>query len=232
MTAFPSSWARASSLAAQSSPFSRAQERKVALKPCRVVSSPAVRKASAIVLWWMIPASARREYEIIGCGQRSRFFEYHKGCLSRVGRGAGDASSFARLAPSTVRCRRSISVHRAPRVSLERVAVRMANRMATAAGVSSASRAARVAGCFVGRCGGEVPDRWFPPGQNAVEDFACGIGLEISLGDDPGADQAETLPEASGEFGVRVPARLKHAQDVSAAEPVDLDVHNGTAVIS
>ena len=40
----------------------------------------------------------------------------------------------------------SISVHRAPRVSLERVAVRMTNRMARAAGVPSASRAARAAG--------------------------------------------------------------------------------------
>ena len=30
------------------------QERKVALNPCRVVSSPAVRNASAMVLWWMI----------------------------------------------------------------------------------------------------------------------------------------------------------------------------------
>ena len=68
---------------------------------------------------------------------------------------------------------------------------------------------------FVGRCGGEVPGWWFPLGQDAIKDFARRIGLEISLGDDPGADQAEALPEASGEFGVRVPARLKHAQDVS-----------------
>ncbi len=84
----------------------------------------------------------------------------------------------------------------------------------------------------MGRCGGEVPGWWFPLGQDAVEDFARGIGLQISLGDDPRADQAESLPEASGELGVRVPARLKHAQDVSAAEPVDLDIHDATAVMS
>ena len=77
-----------------------------------------------------------------------------------------------------------------------------------------------------------MPDRWFSLGQDAVKDFPCGIGLEIPLGDDPCADQAEALPEASGELGVRVPAWLKHAQDVSAAEPVDLDIHNAGAVIS
>ena len=77
-----------------------------------------------------------------------------------------------------------------------------------------------------------MPGWWFPPGQDAVKDFPCGISLEISLGDDPGADQAEALPQASGELGVRVPARLKDAQDVSAAEPVDLNTHNATAVIS
>ena len=67
--------------------------------------------------------------------------------------------------------------------------------------------------------------------QDAVEDFARRIGLEMSLGDDPGADHAEALPEASGEFGVRVPARLKHPQDMSAGELVDLDVHDVGAVI-
>ena len=149
VTAFPSSWARASSLAAQSSPLSSAHERKVALKPCRVVSSPAVRSASAIVLWWMtwpwrdgntrssdtgsVRASSSTARAAVESGTR---------CGRRIFvRSVGTVHSAAS---------RSISPHRAPRVSFERVAVRMANRMARAAGVSSDSRAARAPGASWG----------------------------------------------------------------------------------
>ena len=77
-----------------------------------------------------------------------------------------------------------------------------------------------------------MPDRRFPLRQHAVEDFARGVGLQISLGHDPGADQAETLPEASSAFGVRVPARVEYTQDMSAGQPVYLDAHDSGIVVS
>ena len=157
----PSLWPRASSLAAQSAPFSSAQERKVALKPCRVVFSPAVRNASAIVLWWIIwplrdgntrssdagsvRASSSTARAAVESGTR---------CGRRIFvRSVGTVHSAAS---------RSISVHRAPRVSFERVAVRMANRMARAAGASWGGVAAkcRVGGFRLGR----TPSRTSPAG--------------------------------------------------------------------
>ena len=118
--AFPSSWARASSLAAQSAPFSRAQEQKVALNPCRVVSSPAVRNASAIVLWWMIRPRRDGNTRLSDAGSVRASSSTARAAVesgTRCGRRIFVRSvGIAHSAAS-----RSISDQRAPRVSLERV---------------------------------------------------------------------------------------------------------------
>ncbi len=173
VTAFPSSWARASSLAAQSAPFSSAQERKVALNPCSVVSSPAVRNASAIVLWWMIRPRRDGNTRSSDAGSVRASSSTARAAVESGTR--CDLRIFVRSV-GTVHSASSTSIsdQRAPRVSLERVAVRMANRMARAAGVSRASRAARAAGASWGgveakcRTGGfrlgRTPSRTSPAG--------------------------------------------------------------------
>ena len=154
-----------------------------------------------------------------------------RGLPSRVGRRAGGASSSARLGPSTARRRgRSQStVRRESRWSVSLSGWRIGWRGQQA--YSRALRAARAAEASWGGVEAKCLVGGFRLGRTPSRTSPCGIGLQISLGDDPRADQAESLPEASGELGVRVPARLKHAQDVSAAEPVDLDIHDATAVI-
>ena len=81
------------------------------------------------------------------------------------------------LAPSTVASSMSISVHRTPRVSLERGRCQDGESDGEGGRGVQGFKGSEGGGCFMGRCGGEVPGWWFPPGQDAVEDFARGIGL-------------------------------------------------------
>ena len=156
VTAFPSSWARASSLAAQSALFSSAQERKVALKPCRVVSSPAVRKASAIVLWWMIWPLRDGNTRSFGCGQRSRFFEYCEGCCRER-----DAVRATHLRPlGWDRPQRVVEVDLSPSCAASLIRAGPCQDGESDGEGGRGVRGLEIGeggGCFMGRRGGEVP---------------------------------------------------------------------------
>ena len=156
VTAFPSSWARASSLAAQSSPFSSAQERKVALNPCRVVSSPAVRNASAIVLWWMIWPLRDGDTRSSDTGSVGASSSTARGCLREW-----DAVRATHLRPlGRDRPQRGVEVDLSPPCAASLVgAGRCQDGESDGEGGRSVQglEIGEGGGCFMGRRGGEVP---------------------------------------------------------------------------